>query len=293
MSRSIPEILQLRAEWLGRIRRFFDSRQFLEVQTPVLSPDTVVDRYIEPIPVNVPVQGQGQVDYWLQTSPEFCLKRLLAAGAKAIYEITPAFRGGERGERHNIEFTMLEWYRVGDDYQAGMDLLDEFAVELLGCQPATRITYAEALQQFANLDVNSSEVNDELLNQRFAEQVEPALQQLGSVIIFDWPESQAALAKLRGDDPAVAERFELFVNGIELANGYHELCDSHELLKRNQHVNQLRKMDGNRALPNESRLLDAMRTGLPACSGVALGIDRMLMVATDSKSLTDVIALIE
>lgn len=288
------EILQLRASWFRKIRHFFDSRGFLEVQTPILSRDTVVDRYIEPIPVKVPVQGKAPVDYWLQTSPEFCMKRLVADGADAIYEITPAFRAGENGDQHNIEFTMLEWYRVGDDYQAGMDLLDDFAQATLDVESAKRISYRQAFIDFANVDpFVDKTTDDEQLNQIFIEKIEPALSTIQSAIIYDWPASQCALANVRDDETPVAERFELYVNGIELANGYHELTDADELLRRNQQTNHFREQDGNSRLPEQSRLLDAMRAGLPACCGVALGFDRLLMVATGKKTIAEVLPWIE
>ena len=249
---SIVDSLRIRADWLSRIRRFFDSRGFLEVQTPVVSRDTVVDRYIEPIPVSVPVQGAADQQCWLQTSPEFCMKRLLAQGATAIYEITPAFRGGECGARHNIEFTMLEWYRVGDDYQAGMDLLDTFSQELLGNPPARRFTYRQVFQDFAGLDPFDSQDQHDL-NQVLSDTIEPAISEMNAVIIYDWPEDQSALAKIRSDDPPVSERFELYVRGIELANGYHELTDPDELMARNIRVNKLRAQDGSRPLRPPAR----------------------------------------
>ena len=304
--------LQQRAQLIKKIRDFFDRRGFFEVDTPVLSRDIVVDRHLHPIQVERTqvdgVKHSGQ--FWLQTSPEFAMKRLVAAGAEAIYQIGHAFRAAEKGELHNPEFTMLEWYRVGDDLQAGIDLLADLTRVVFGAASVERISYRSAFQSYAQLDPFDSSIAD---YQRVAQRnriqidefstvmdldfwrnlllsnvIEPALGHANPVIVFDWPASQSALAKTRGSDPVVAERFELYVQGTELANGYHELLDAEELLQRNQQNNRLRELDGNQALPNESRLLDAMRHGLPACSGVALGIDRLVMLALGKKTIREV-----
>ncbi len=312
-------MLRCRATLLQNVRRFFDSRGFLEVDTPVLSSDVVVDRYLEPIPVHVAEIGLNDFErpmMWLQTSPEFAMKRLLASGATAIYQIAHAFRAGEVGCLHNPEFSMLEWYRVGDDMIEGMNLLAEFAEQLLGTEPCDRISYRDAFIQFARIDVFSSEAK--VLLEQFADSgeldsstmknadggcepdidiwrnlllthlVEPNLGVDRPVIVYDWPASQAALSVIRNGDPPVAERFELYYRGVELANGYHELLDADELLQRNRKINGLRAQDGKRILPEESRLVEAMQAGLPACSGVALGIDRLLMIAMGCQSIRDV-----
>ncbi len=283
--------LRQRARLLGATRAFFDSRGFIEVQTPCLSRDVVVDRYIEPIRVELELPGErGQ--FWLQTSPEFAMKRLLAAGAEAVYQLGPVFRGGEAGARHNPEFTMLEWYRMGDDYAAGMTLLDEFSQALLASPPARRISYREAFVEFGGCDPFSSPVDGDQLNRILVERIEPALRsEVPSTIIYDWPVDQAALARIGTTDEghAVARRFELFVEGVELANGYHELTDADELLARNIRINELRRGDSRRELPVESRLLDAMREGLPACSGVALGFDRLVMLSMGTTRIDDVL----
>ncbi len=286
------QALRRRAEILRAIRTFFDSRGFFEVQTPCLSRDVVVDRYIHPLTVSVDTGGGGQT-FWLQTSPEFAMKRLLAAGADAIYQIGPAFRADELGDQHNLEFTMLEWYRVGDDYQAGMDLLDTFAQVLLDpCAAAKRLTYRDAFLEFAGIDPFVAGLNADQLNVLMSERVETGLAALDAVIIHDWPADQSALARTRTDERGqlVAERFELYVRGVELANGYHELVDADELLARNRRVNELRQQDGQVALPVDSRLIEAMRNGLPGCSGVALGIERLLMLALGATEIRSVMA---
>ena len=301
-----PDKLRLRARLLDLLREFFKGRGFLEVETPLLSADTVVDRHIEPIRVDI---GRPM---WLQTSPEFCMKRMLAAGAKAIFQVTKAFRADEQGALHNVEFTLAEWYRVGDSMPEGMRLLDELSCELISRGPADLISYQDAFQRHVGIDphcVETKELKDHArrllgesvssidtydrdgaLNLLLAEFVEPHLGRDRPVILFDYPVTQAALAVVRNEDPPVAERFELYVDGVELANGYHELLDADVLRKRNSTVNEQRVADGNRPLPEESRLLEAMDYGLPACTGVALGFDRLVMIVAGANTLSEVIA---
>lgn len=301
------EMLRRRAELLKAVRQFFDERGFLEVETPLLSHDTVVDRHLDPLRVTLfadprrPEQGQ---QLWLQTSPEFGMKRLLAADVAAIYQITRAFRGGESGRLHNSEFTMVEWYRVGDDYAAGMQLLAELAEAVLGLGRPERLTYRDAFLRFANIDpfgageltipvgsdLPANPDRDLLLDYLLTTQVEPNLGRERPTILHDYPASQSALARIRPGDPPVAERFELYVRGIELANGYHELLDPAVLRQRNAENNQRRAADGKYTLPEDSRLLAAMDHGLPACSGCALGFDRLVMVVTGAKSIEEVLA---
>ena len=311
------ETLRQRDELVRKIRHFFESRNFLHVETPLLSHDTVVDRYLEPIgiPQSAVFSNRGREEerLWLQTSPEFAMKRLVASGARNIYQICKAFRKGEQGSRHNPEFTMLEWYRAGDNLQQGMDLLSEFAQAILDCQPAEQISYRDAFVRHADVDPFNDSITsladacrqqqvdvaafadvkdrDEWLNLIVSEIVEPKLGLDRPTIVFNWPASQAALAVLRTDATGieVAERFELFIGGVELANGYHELLCADELLRRNDWVNEQRVTDGAASLPRESRMLNAMRAGLPACAGVALGIDRLAMVALGKESIDQVI----
>ncbi|MCH2183570.1 MAG: EF-P lysine aminoacylase EpmA [Mariniblastus sp.] len=314
------ETLRHRAALVARLRDFFENRGFFEVDTPALSQDTVVDRFLNPIPIARDQLEDGQTDQqgtddaplWLQTSPEFAMKRLIASGAEAIYQITRAFRAGETGKWHNPEFTMLEWYRVGDSPQSAMELLGELAVSILDRTGFELLTYQQAFQQHAGCDPliadveqlkqvakshsvsmigieQESEIDfwrDLLLTQL----VEPKLGFEKPVIIHDWPASQAALAIVRPGHPPVAERFELYADGIELANGYHELRDPDELRRRNQTANQLREQDGRLPLPGESRMIKAMESGLPACCGVALGVDRLVALALGKKSLREVMA---
>ncbi|GHT17369.1 hypothetical protein FACS1894189_3110 [Planctomycetales bacterium] len=281
------------------------------MQTPVLSADTIVDRYVEPIAVTddlLPKNLHGSKTYYLQTSQEFAMKRLLAAGMKAIYQISPVFRKGDRGTFHNVEFTMLEWYRIGDDYDAGMKLLADLVLEIAdisvefktfrevfeaetGLNPhratAKQLREAAELHGISYPDSYCSEPADAWIDLLFSELIQP---KLDAVIVYDYCGSQSQLAKTRceGDDE-ISERFELFLHGIEIANGYHELLDAAELRRRMEENLQYRLTDGRSPLPTESRLLAAMEGGLPPCSGTALGIDRLLMVMLRAETIDDVI----
>lgn len=308
------DMLRRRAGLLRQVRQFFDTRGFLEVETPILSHDTVVDRHLDPIPVTLfsePRQPERGSKLWLQTSPEFCMKRLLATVGRgspdpdlAIYQITKAFRGGpEFGSEHNPEFTIVEWYRVGDDYAAGMQLLSDLAESVLGKGSAERVTYREAFQQHVGFDpllpgatlplpmgMEPDADRDLILDDWLSSLVAPYLGSERPVILHDYPASQSALAQVRPGNPPIAERFELYYRGIELANGYHELLDPAVLRQRNRDSNTERFADDKYLLPEESRLLAAMEHGLPACSGCALGFDRLVMVATGAKTIQEVMA---
>ena len=239
------------------------------------------------------------------------MKRLLAAGAEAIYQITRAFRAGECGALHNPEFTIVEWYRAGDDYEQGMQLLGELTSAMLGRGDAERLSYASAFEQFAGvnpLHADLAEIRqvaerravtfpnmdsadrDDWLDLLLVQLVQPYLGVDRPEILYDYPASQAALARVRDETPPVAERFELYVDGIELANGYHELLDAEELRLRNTEANRKRVSDGKQTLPEECRLIAAMQHGLPACTGVALGFDRLAMIAARESEISKVIA---
>jgi len=309
--------IRARARLLREVRTFFDERGFLEVDTPILSADTVVDRHLDPLTSTLTGVGPARVMY-LQTSPEFAMKRLMAAGGETIYQIARVFRQGERGSRHNPEFTLVEWYRKGDDYEAGMTLLSDLCDAILKRGPAERLTYREAFRRELGIDplmiadddlrrfvratipetaaaFDDSTDRDAWLDLLLTELIEPKLGQAGEsgagpTILCDYPPSQAALAQVRHDPgaPPVAERFELYVDGIELANGYHELLDAEVLVERNIENNRLRVADGKPPLPVESRLVEAMRAGLPPCTGCALGFDRLVMLATGRRDIADV-----
>ncbi len=324
--------LQRRALLLAGVRDFFRHRGYWEVETPLLSRDIVVDAHLDPFFVpagECPAgdSGHGSAGYYLQTSPEFAMKRLLAAGAEAIFQVTRGFRQGESGRLHNPEFTIIEWYRTGDDVSAQMDFVEELVrgvfrhgAELRDLtptglptdQPFGRYTYDSAFDLACGtpvLSLTASELaglahdhgitpppglavddRDGWLNLLLAECVEPHLGTPAPAFLFDYPASQAALAKVRPGDPPVAERFELYISGIELCNGYHELLDPDELRRRNRDQSAIRAREGCRPLPEESRLLAAMEAGLPACAGVALGFDRLAMLALGETSLASVVA---
>jgi lysyl-tRNA synthetase class 2 len=297
--------LEKRSLLLHKLREFFYQRNFIEVETPLLAPEVIPELHIEPIWTN-----DGQ---FLQASPELHMKRLMAAGATAIFQITRSFRAGERGHLHNPEFTIVEWYRAGDDMWAGIDLLDELAQSLLGTLPCIRTTYAEAFQRTLHLCPHTAPLaelaaaanntgswsnapasqrigRDEHLNLLLAQQVEPQLGQDKPEIVYHYPATQASLAKTAptkfGYD--AAERFELYYRGIELANGFHELTDAAEQRRRVVEVNAARVADGRRALPLPESLLAALEQGLPSCAGVALGFDRVVMLAANATSIDDV-----
>lgn len=307
--------LRLRAELLRRLREFFHCRGFLEVETPFLSADTVVDRHLDPFAVQVdglPPAEQGGRTYWLQTSPEFGMKRLLAAGGRAIYQVARVFRRDEQGPLHNPEFTMVEWYRAGDGMAEGIDLLGDLGEEFLARGRAEPISYRRAFERYAGLDPHTAGTDqiaaavrsagiqppeslatddrDGWLDLLLVERVQPNLGRQRPAILYDYPPSQAALARVRPENPPVAERFELYVSGMELANGYHELLDPAVMRARNAANNALRREDGKQPLPEESRLLAAMEAGLPDATGVALGFDRLVMLAAGASRLDEVIA---
>lgn len=298
------ENLELRSKLLARIRAHFSDAGYVEVETPLLSNDTVVDRHLEPVEVSV--DGHN---LWLQTSPEFAMKRLVASGMESIYQITRAVRGGETGALHNTEFTILEWYQAGQSYSEARGFLALLAQSLLEFTVPAEITYQQLFQETVNLDpLNDTDAavaqratdaglqmpdlcdsldRDSMLDFLMADVIQPQMKASGPVIVYDYPASQAALAISNGE---TAERFELFIDGIEIANGYHELLDAKELRLRNRETNQQRVADGNVILPEESRLLEAMDNGLPDCCGVALGVDRLVMIAAGAETLADVMA---
>ncbi len=303
--------IRQRSEITWTIRSFFHEREFVEVHSPTLSADTVVDQHIEPIVVSSAAIGQtlANQEMFLQTSPEFAMKRIIASGVPAIYQIAPAYRSGERGGWHNPEFSMVEWYRVGDGMTEGVRLLAELAAKLFGVVPKVR-TYRSVFEQYVGCDPISAPVDklgriaseftgspdwsldrDELLNLLFAQCAQPQLGINAPVIVTHYPATQSALAKISDADPETAERFELFAAGVELANGYNELTSGADLRARNRAVNAKRCTGGQRELPEDSRMLGAMEAGrLPDCSGCAMGLDRLVAVLVGAQSIDEVLA---
>lgn len=272
---TLAERLRLRAQTLGAIRAFFAARDVVEVQTPVLGPATVTDPDIE----SIAVPGYG----FLQTSPEYQMKRLLSAGAPSIYQLGPVFRHEERGRLHNPEFTMLEWYRLGFDDQQLMQEVAELVAVVLGPGNVQTVTYQQLVGDLSDRgSVQRSE-----LDLRFAEACERL--QPGRFFVVDYPADQAALARLRPDNPSVAARFELVIDGIEMANGYWELLDPTEHERRFAADRARRNALGRTDVEPDQPFLAALRSGLPNCAGVALGIDRLLMLAQNADRLDEVL----
>jgi lysyl-tRNA synthetase class 2 len=288
------EVLRARAALNAAIRAFFAARGVLEVETPVLSRHATVDRHIDCF--------RTQAGTWLQTSPEFAMKRLLAAGSGPIYQIARVFRRDEQGRQHNPEFTLLEWYRPGFDHHALMDEVEALLQHSLSTQlRCERLSYREAFLRHAGFDPLQLDaqalqarargagvgVPDSLteaergdvdlwLDLWMSAVVGPALGLDRPVFIYDFPASQAALARVRPGTPPLAERFELFWQGVELANGFHELTDAAEQRRRFEADQAWRRDNGREVPPFDQALIDALDRGLPPCAGVALGLDRVL-----------------
>ncbi len=307
------EVLQIRARMLRDIRAFFDRRGVLEVETPLLSSSSATDPNINSFSTRYQHQG-----LFLNTSPEYCMKRLLAAHGNAIYQVCKSFRNDELGPNHNPEFTMLEWYRPGFDM---FELMDELA-ELLQVLVANyalnsgvidKMSYAEAYLRAAGINPHDTTADecrscamkhgieqpvgleddiDDWLDWLLTRLVMPTFRADGFTFIYDYPRSQAALAKLykNQDGFTVAARFELFYGETELANGYNELLDADEQRQRFEHENMQRVNAGLKPSVIDEFLLKALEHGLPACSGVALGLDRLLMLLTGADRLEQILA---
>ena len=260
---------------MADIRAFFAERGVIEVQTPTLGLNSTTEPQIDPL--------RTTDGAFLQTSPEHYMKRLLAAGAPSIYQLGPAYRAGEAGRLHREEFSMLEWYRLGFSDAALMDEVAALVDRILGAADCRRIRY-ESL-------VGALTGDPAELDLRFASAVERLGK--GRWFVTDYPAEQAALARLRDGDAAWAARFELIVDGVELANGYHELTDPVELRQRMVRDNAARAAAGRESMAADERLLAAMTHGLPNCAGVALGVDRLVMLAIGASSLAEVMSFAE
>ncbi|MCL9776369.1 elongation factor P--(R)-beta-lysine ligase [Vibrio methylphosphonaticus] len=308
---SIP-LLKKRAEIIHNIRQFFLSRDVMEVETPAMSHATVTDVHLQTF--DTEFVGPGYADgrrLYFMTSPEFHMKRLLAAGSGCIYQIAKAFRNEESGRYHNPEFTMLEWYRVGFDHHQLMDEMDELLMQVLKGEKAQRMTYQQAFIQALSVcpltasmselraaagtlglsDIaDSEEDRDTLLQLLFSIGVETKIGLNSPAFVYDFPASQAALAKVNANDTRVADRFEVYFKGIELANGFHELDNPKEQLARFEQDNQKRVTMGLPVQPIDHHLIAALEAGLPQCAGVALGIDRLIMLAIGADHIDQVTA---
>lgn len=304
--------LHLRARLHALIRDFFAERKVLEVETPILSAAGNTEPNIE----SFSVRFSGHVDAgarerWLRTSPEFPLKRLLAAGVGDCYELGRVFRNGEAGGRHNPEFSMLEWYRIGWDHRRLMHEtieLVEAALALQGRRAEVLIVgYRQLFIEELGLDPAHAPIDDlhaplagqgvdpagltrdDWLDLLLTHKLQPAFPRNRITVIHDYPASQCALAKLRAGDPPLAERFELYLGRYELANGYHELNDAAEQRVRFERDNARRRERGQRELPMDEQLL-AVLGAMPDCAGVALGVERLLMCLAGTDAIADVLA---
>lgn len=303
-----PDNLRQRAALIAQIRDFFTQRDVLEVDVPVLGQCGVTDPHLVNF-VTPFTLGQTTTPLFLQTSPEYGMKRMLACGSGCIYYLGKAFRHEAAGHQHNPEFTMLEWYRVGFDDQALMSEVDALLQGVLKTEPADKITYHAAFLEYADIDIDqaskadliaglaidthydlSAEPIEHILQLIFNIHIEPKIGTIRPCCVYHFPASQAALAKLKADDPRYAHRFEFYFKGLELANGYWELTDAQEQIQRfdkdQQHRNQL----GLSMIPIDSRLLAALSSGVPDCAGVALGIDRLVMLALGEKHINNVLS---
>lgn len=303
------ENLRRRGAVIRQIRRFFDDRCVLEVDTPSLSTAAVSDPHLSPFATDYVAEGGGsRQTCYLHTSPEYPMKRLLASGSGAIWQLCKVYRNGETGSRHNPEFSMLEWYRPGLDHHELMSEVDDLVRGVLQSPAARRVTYAALFRELLQVDIHECSISqlaelgrercgfrgelarDGWLNLLFSHCIEPQL--VEPTMVYAFPASQAALARVVDGDDSVpsAARFEMFINGMELANGYFELTDSDEQLRRFEADQQLRSELGRAPLPIDQRLVEALTHGMPECSGVALGVDRLVMLALGAASIEEVIA---
>ena len=304
--------LRLRADLYALLRRFFAERGVMEVETPVLSAAGNTDPNIESFSLRFDgARSAGEATRWLRTSPEFPLKRLLAAGVGDCYELGRVFRNGEAGKRHNPEFTMLEWYRIGLDHHQLMDEVSELlkaALTLAGRRATVRDTSFRQLYQdkfgFDPMQAPEEELRsplqvygidpagltrDDWLDLLMTHLIQPTIPVNRILLVYDYPASQCALARVRAGDPPVAERFEVFRGPLEVANGYHELNDAGEQRQRFE-ADLARRRTRNAALPDVDERLLAGLPKLPACAGVALGVDRLMMAMIGTDKIADVLA---
>ncbi|MDH2997765.1 elongation factor P--(R)-beta-lysine ligase [Pasteurellaceae bacterium LFhippo2] len=299
-----------RAKMMAEIRRFFTERGVLEVETPAMSEFSVTDVHLSTFNTQFlsPFESKAKTLH-LITSPEYHMKRLLAYGSGPIFQICRVFRNEEAGKRHNPEFTMLEWYRPHFDMYRLINEVDDLLQQMLDCEPAESFSYQFVFQTYVGLDPLSAtqeqlvaksrehgfpceddENRDTLLQFLFSEIVEANIGKERPTAVYHFPASQASLAQLSTEDHRVAERFEFYYKGLELANGFHELSDAKEQICRFEQDNQQRVEMGLPEQQLDYRFIEALRAGIPNCSGVALGVDRLLMIALKADRIDDVMA---
>jgi lysyl-tRNA synthetase class 2 len=295
--------LRERAEVLSRARRFFDSRGFVEVETPVLVPSPGLDLHLDAFEV---AGGDRGAPRWLITSPEYQMKRLLGDGWQRIYQLVRCFRRGEQGARHNPEFTMLEWYRANDGVESVMRDTEQLVAATTGGgvklgdrrldlrPPFERLTVCDAFARHAGWSpeetLDAAAHDEDRYFRALVDCVEPALERMDhGVFLVDYPASQASLARRRLGDPRVAERFELYVAGLELCNGFGELVDATEQRARLEHDRESRRLRGLPVYPVDERFLEALAS-VPPSAGNALGLDRLVALACGSTDIADFLA---
>ena len=306
-------LIQERAELLALIRAFFAELSVMEVETPLLSQATITDPQLFPFTTTFadPSSPESK-ELYLQTSPEYAMKRLLCAGSGDIYQLCKAFRNEESGRYHNPEFSILEWYRVGFDHHQLMDEVDELLQAMLNTAQAERYTYQQVFMQHLDIDPLSADLKllktlanahgfdniakdetnpDTLLQLLFSHRVETQIGLTRPAFVYNFPANQAALARISNEDKRVAERFEVYFKGVELANGFHELSDVKEQRERFEKEHRQLLEQGHPTRPLDHNLLGALAHGLPDCSGVALGIDRLLMLKTTQTHIKDVLTM--
>ena len=286
---AVLQILALRATVLGAVRRFFEARDFVEVETPAIVPSPGLDVHLEAFEVRTP---RGKPAGWLATSPEYQMKRLLSAGAERIFQLCRSYRGEEHGQHHEREFTMLEWYRAdatSDDVIRDTEELVAFLAEAID-QPAPelqppwqRLTVEEALQFHANVEIDPLVRDEESFFRVWAEDVQPRLGTERPVVVTDWPSSMASLARLKPN--GMADRFEAFFRGVELCNGFGELTDAAEQRRRFANDQAQRQAAGAPVYPIDERFLEDLERGMPEIGGNALGVHSLLMLLVGADSI--------
>ncbi|EGT3622021.1 elongation factor P--(R)-beta-lysine ligase [Morganella morganii] len=301
-----------RAKIVNEIRHFFADRGVLEVETPTMSQATVTDVHLRAFETQFTGPGAAQgITLYLMTSPEYHMKRLLAAGSGPIYQMGRSYRNEEAGRYHNPEFTMLEWYRPHYDMYRLINEVDDLLQQTLECESAESLSYQQAFLRYLDIDpltaekdklrevaakldvsniADTEEDRDIILQLLFMVGVEPHIGLEKPTFIYHFPASQASLAEISSEDHRVAERFEVYYKGVELANGFRELTDATEQRQRFERDNRKRASMGLPEQPIDENLLAALEHGFPECAGVALGIDRLIMLALGAERISDVIA---
>ena len=289
------QTLEMRAKLIQSLRLFFINSGFLEVETPLRIPSPAPEEHIEAI---------RSEDWFLQTSPELCMKRLLAAGYSRIFQISPCFRSAERGDKHLPEFTMLEWYVAGFDYQQlmeqcetliwsvardlGITEINRYNQKINLAPPWERITVADAFLKYAPVSLDEAMARN-IFDEILVDDIEPHLGINKPTFIYDYPAKLAALAKLKNDNPAVSERFELYIGSLEIANGFSELTDATEQRRRFEDALKKRAEKHWARYEMPEKFLQSLET-LPPSAGIALGIDRLVMIITGATTIDDVVA---